>query len=202
MKPRLLKDTLAFIALIAVSLLLLGAPPIEVVHAETASELTAREINERLQQIGESYEVGEALNEEDADFVWEYGVIPDSQPVTRTSASINEQSTQYGTTATLTGTVWHDGTFNYNFGGNVTGRVISGPTPQSMTVTVSCQSYGLVGSSTVLTYSDNVSQTSYNSTVVNMNKSKNYSGVAAIYVINTQLDVTTASGDGFTINAS
>lgn len=35
-----------------------------------------------------------------------------------------------------------------------------------------------------------------------MSKSKNYSGVTAVYVINTQLDVTTASGNGFTINAS
>lgn len=202
MKSKLFRAISTFIVCFSMALFSLGGALANVARADSSDELTVEEISARLQQIGKSYEVGEVLSEDDADFVWKYGINPASKPVTRGSTTINEQSTQYGTTATLTGTVWHDGTFNYNFGGNVTGRVISGPTPQSMTVTVSCQSYGLVGSSTVLTYSDNVSQTSYNSTSVSMNKSKNYSGVAAIYVINTQLDVTTASGNGFTINAS
>ena len=99
----------------------------------------------------------------------------------------------------MTGTVWHNGTYNYNYGGNLTGRVTKGGTPQKMEITVRCQAYGLVGKSTILTYDDSVSHASYNSKTVTMNKSQNYSGVSLFYIINTTLDVTCEGGEGFTI---
>ncbi len=155
--------------------------------------------SELMDYISSKYEVGDALSPEDANLVKQASVA--AQNASRESKGVNETRTAYGTTALMYGSVWHNGTFNYNFGGNLTGKITAGSTPRSMTLTVRCQSYGLVGGSTVLTYDDSVSQTSSNSKSVSMSKSKNYSGVAAVYIINTSLDVTTANGQGFTVNA-
>lgn len=166
-------------------------------YASTAT--TPKDRIELMDYISSKYEVGDVLTPEDAELVRQASAA--SQNVRRDSKSVNETRTAYGTTALMCGNVWHNGTFNYNFGGNLTGKITAGSTPKSMTLTVRCQSYGLVGGSTVLTYDDSVSQTSSNSKSVSMNKSKDYSGVAAIYIINTSLDVTTANGQGFTVNA-
>ena len=202
MKKTTVKTLFVLFGVSLVFILTCGFSPSVALAAEPINPVSSNEISDRFAQISESYNVGDTLSEEDAAFVWENG-LQDEQPVlTRGSASIYETRTAYGTTAILSGTVWHNGTFNYNFGGNVRGRITSGQTPRQMTVTVTCQAFGLVGSSTVLQYSDSVTSTSYGSRTVSMSKSKNYSGVTAVYVINTQLDVTTASGNGFTINAS
>ena len=70
-----------------------------------------------------------------------------------------------------------------------------------MTITVYCMAWGLEGSQLGLAYKDQVSHTVYNSKSIYMNKSKNYTGISAVHSINTSLDVTTASGAGFTVNA-
>lgn len=192
--------TAALLLALAICLSALAPQP---VSAREDNSLSLEQISAQLIEISTSYQVGDVLSDEDAAFVKAHALSAnDANLQPRGSASVYETRTAYGTSARLSGTVWHNGSFNYNFGGNLTGTITSGATPRSMTVTVFCQSYGIVGSSTVLTYSDSVSQTSQNSRSVSMSKSKNYSGVAALYMINSQLDVTTSSGNGFTINAS
>lgn len=171
-------------------------------RAGSQLDLTSEEVSARFAEIGEKYDVGGVLSEEDAEFVWAYGSSLADVPAACATATVSETATAYGTTVTLKGTVWHTGTYTYNFGGNLTGTVTSGSTPQEMTITVTCQSYGLVGTSTVVMYSGSVTHTTTGSKTVSMNKSANYTGVALIYSINTTLDVTTSSGYGFTVNAS
>lgn len=191
----------ALLAIAAVACFLALGPFSTVARAGEQGQLTQEQIRDRFIEIGSEYAPGDKLSDDDAAFVWRYTTHDDGVRVLRTSANVNVSGSGYGTSVSLKGTTWHNGTFNYNFGGNLTGTVTAGPVPKKMTVTVYCQSYGIVGSSTVLLYSDSVSHTSYNSKTVKMNKSKNYSGVAAFYAINAQIDVTTAAGSGFTVNA-
>lgn len=166
------------------------------------ARLTSDDITARFRSIHESYEVGDVLSEDDAEFVHKYAKA-DNQIETRLSGSFNQTGSYYGVTANVAGTVWHNAELTgYNFGGNVTGRILSGATPKNMTVTVTCDSFGMVGGETILTYKDKVSQTSYNSKTVTMNKSKFYTAGIVLYTINTTLDVTTADGAGFNIAVS
>ena len=169
-----------------------------------------RYISTEYKRIFQSYEVGDILADEDSEFVKTY-LIKDQllnplydvvSGADRTTGDVNETDSQFGTSVSLTGTVWHTGTFNYNFGGRLNGYVTSGPVPKNMTITVSCMAWGLEGTQLGLAYKDQVSHTVYNSKSIYMNKSKNYTGVTAVHSINTSLDVTTASGEGFTVNAN
>lgn len=199
------KVALFFIFGILVSYLI----PVNKVYATENKALTPYEIQYQLEKIGNSYHQGDVLSEEDADFIARYAPRVDfsemlfsSFELTSSQGSIYGSRNVYGVSAEIYGNIWHTGTFNYNFGGNVTGRIISGQTPKKMKLIISCQSYGLVGGSTVLSYSDSVTNEASYSRTISMSKSKNYSGVAAFYVVQATLDVTTSNGNAFTINAN
>lgn len=179
------------------------------VCASAAYGQESNHITREYMRLFQSYEVDDILTNEDSEFVRNY-LIKDKllNPLHdtvigsfRTTGNVNESDSQFGTSVTLTGTVWHTGTFNYNFGGRLNGYVTAGPVPKNMTITVYCMAWGLEGSQLGLAYKDQVSHTVYNSKSIYMNKSKNYTGISAVHSINTSLDVTTASGAGFTVNA-
>lgn len=86
---------------------------------------------------------------------------------------------------------------------DLTAQVTSGSTSQEMTLTVSCQVFSLNSEELLsVVYSGKVSHSVTDSKTLNMDKSNNYYEYTLIYVLDTQLDVTTASGDGVTVNAS
>lgn len=204
---------LQLLVLIVASFFLMLLVPASPAHAEMTDILSHESPSQEwvfseFKRIYNTYEVGDVLTIPDANFVKRYilidefySKIEEGVPSFRTAGNVNEVDTQYGTRVSLKGNVWHTGTFNYNFGGKLTGSVISGPTPKQMKITVYCTAWGLQGSTLGLAYKDNVSHTVYDSRTIYMNKSKNYTGISAVHSINTSLDVTTASGAGFTVNA-
>ena len=173
-----------------------------------ASGCSETEIAGRFEEIASTYSVGEVLSEDDRAFVEEYGKKP-SLPsdvglyATNGSSRVNTSRTMYGLTGTLLGDVWHSGTFAYEWGATLTGRGISGPTPKKLVVSAKVQAYGLTGAGDmILQYKNTLSNTSYNSGLVQMSKSDSYSGLIVSYYVTSQLDVTTSSGAAFTVQSN
>lgn len=177
-------------------------------HAVYAEELTSYEIDLRFQQIEEKYTVGEELSEEDANFVNQYAIRPQSEleialQATGGSKKVNASRTKYGVTAALTGNVWHNGTGTYQWGATLTGKITSGATPKKMKVSAKVQAFGPTGSNGLsLTYTKTLSTTTKNSRTVQMSKSDSYAGLIVAYYVTSQLDVTTASGSEFTVQSN
>lgn len=160
--------------------------------------LTKAEIDARFAQIGNAYKEGELLSAEDNLFVEKYALNP-NLPTPRTESWFEKSGYGYGTSVNFYGDIWHNGAFSYNWGGYLNGVVTAGPTPQSMTGTVKCQSFGGFPGGYFLEYNDTIVSSSYNSNSFYMNQSKSYAGIAAVYYVTTQLDVTTSGGQHFTV---
>lgn len=161
--------------------------------------LTEQEVQDRFREINSTYDIGEAFNASDAEFVLTYGINPDS-PSTRDSKYFHTSGTGSGTTVQASGTLYHNGTFNYTYGGNITISKSNGPTPRNLKLTVHCTAYGPVGSGGVgIIYNDGVSTSEANSAYFSASPSRTYSGVMTVYSLEAWVDVTTASGNMFTI---
>ena len=91
--------------------------------------LTEAEIQERFREIRTSYEVGEEFSASDANFVLQYATNPNAQ-LARGSSSFSKTKTSNGTTVTMSGTIYHNGTLNYTYGANAT-ITASGSTPKN-----------------------------------------------------------------------
>lgn len=172
--------------------------------------LTQEEIQQRFHKINESYAVGEALNDADADFVLHYGqsCIPFSEeiaPPLKASSNFSISGSYCGTSVTASGTLYHDGFLNYTWGGNVNVRKTSGPTPQSMRLILRCTAYGPKASTDLneifKLYEEDISYTGYNKDAYSASPSRSYSGYTLMYRIDAFVDVTTASGSFFTVSA-
>ena len=162
--------------------------------------LTEQEVRERFREIRTSYDVGEEFSASDADFVLRYAVDP-SKPAARGSSAFQKTGSLGGTSATMSGTLYHNGTFSYTYGANATISV-SGPTPKNLVFTVHCTSYGVVGSGGVgIIYDGEVSATKSNSSYFQANPSRTYSGVMTLYSVECVLDVTTSRGSFLTVTA-
>ena len=165
--------------------------------------LTSEQITERFREINASYEIGEAFSDSDADFVERYAT-PSNEPViqTRGSSSFSKSGSKSGTTVKISGSIYHEGTFNYKYGANVTVKTTGGSTPQKMKFTVHCTAYGLVGSGGIaIVYNDGVSHTVKNTRSFTASPSRTYTAVTSFHVVECWLDVTTANGSFFTISA-
>mgnify|MGYP004692059681 CR=1 FL=1 len=162
--------------------------------------LSEQLIRDRFSQINSSYAIGEEFTAEDADFVLRYGVTANT-PSLLDSRSFTMSGSGYGTTVNVSGNVYHNGTFSYSYGANAWVNKTYGPTPRSMTLTVHCTSYGVVGSGGIgIIYNDSVSYTGSNTNSFNASPSRTYSGVMTSYIVETWVDVTTSSGNFFTIH--
>ena len=192
-----------FLSLCFVTLALILLP-----HPALAAELSQHKIDMRFQQISQTYSPGEELSEQDAAFVRRYATRPEATPNPGTRAgsgskNVNASRTMYGVTAKLSGNVWHSGTFTYQWGATLTGRILSGSTPRSMTASAKVQAYGATTSGGLsLAYTRTLSNTSYNSRTVQMSKSDSYAGLVVAYYVTSQLDVTTSSGSSFTVQSN
>lgn len=177
-------------------------------HLAVAAELSPYEIDARFQRIGQTYSPGEELSEQDAAFVKQYAMHSEdaTHPVNRAtngSTNVNSSRTMYGVSANLSGRVWHSGTFAYQWGATLTGKITSGSTPKRMTVSAKVQAFGATKSSGLsLAYTHTLSNTSYNSRTVQMSKSDSYAGLVVAYYVTSQLDVTTSSGSSFTVQSN
>lgn len=156
------------------------------------------DVDSRFQEIAQKYEEGEVLSAEDAEFVEanaEKLASVRELAIAPLSGSINKSFTQYGVTAVLSGNIWHEGVLTYSWGGNLTGTITIGSTPQSMRVYATVMAFGVGGDGSVsLGYSNTLSNTSSNSKSVSMNKSGSYSGVFVFYYVVGGLEVNTSSG--------
>ena len=167
--------------------------------ASAHTDLNSRQISMRFAQIGNSYEVGDALSDEDAAFVLAYADKSDVQEVQpRSGTNINKSFTSYGVTANISGNIWHNALTVHEWGGNLTGTITSGLTPKHMRVYARVQAYGVGADGTVsLGYSDVLENESFNSRRVSMNQSSSYGGFYPLSYVTSGLVVTTASGDIF-----
>ena len=197
------RTALSFVFIILVCSLMAFSPA-----NALASSYSKIEVAERFKQIALTYSVGEILSEEDRTFVETYGSQPSLSPdaslyATGGSSDANASRTMYGVTATLLGEVWHSGTGAYEWGATLTGRATSGPTPSKLEVSAKVQAFGLTSSGgMILLYTNTLSNTSYNSRVVQMSRSDSYAGLVVFYYVTSQLDVTTSSGATFTVQSS
>lgn len=163
--------------------------------------LSSEEVADRFALIDSSYEVGEAFSEVDADFVLRYGKKPTNGEVYRASQNFNVSGSGYGTSINATGSLYHNGVApSYSYGGNVNINTTSGPTPKNLKLTIHCTSYGIIGSGGVgIIYNDEVSASRAWSSSFSAAPSRSYSGYMVSYSVYGWVDVTTSSGNFFTV---
>ena len=163
--------------------------------------LSSQEITDRFKLIDASYEVGEAFSEVDADFVLRYGMKPVNGDVYRASQNFNVSGSGYGTSINATGSLYHNGVVpSYSYGGNVNINTTYGPTPKNLKLTIHCTSYGIIGSGGVgIIYNDEVSASKSWSSSFSASPSRSYSGYMVSYSVYGWVDVTTSSGNFFTV---
>lgn len=162
--------------------------------------LSEQQIKDRFSQINSSYAVGEEFSAEDTDFVLRYGISAKT-PSLLDSRGFTMSGSGYGTTVSVSGNVYHNGTFNYTYGANAWVNKTYGGTPRAMTLTVHCTSYGVVGSGGVgIIYNDSVSYTGSYTNSFSASPSRTYSGVMTTYIVEVWVDVTTSTGNFFTVH--
>lgn len=199
-KETVVKKKLKAICACAVSFSMCAAlsPLAAAVESRSAEEpLTEAQIQQRLDEINSSYEIGEAFSQEDEDFVLQYATSPRS----RASQSFSVTKTYSNTTVSVSGSIYHTGTISYSYGGDIAVKKTKGKTPQKYKVTVSCVAYGVVGSDGVgKIYDGSVSASKSNADTFNANLSEDYAGVMVAYDLSAKVRVTTSTGDVFTIS--
>lgn len=166
--------------------------------------LTEDEIRFRIQIINKSYSVGELLSDEDAAFILRFGTKPNAPQTRGQEGRLNIRGSRYGNTISGTGSLYYreDG-FWKTYGSDATIRVTAGSTPKSMKLTISCVTYGVLGEGgLVQTYNDSVSASCSNKSVFYCNPQDRFWATAVTYALSAKLDVTTASGNYFTLLAS
>lgn len=221
MKFQRLTAGIASIALAAASV---GAGPfIATSYADVGGELSTVEvtgaipeslIQKKINDINESYEVGEPFSAEDSAFI-----LAHTEPVqneensgmalasTQTS-SFDVTKTKYSTGVRAKGSIYHtDGKFelthfSYTYGGNVSVSKTSGKTPKKIVVKIACVAYGAMGSDGLIgkVYDDCVKSSKANASSFKVSLSKDYQAVAVTRNVSCTVKIRTASGDVFTIS--
>ena len=182
-------------------LMVLGAWGTSAAFADPIIEETGQEVIHRLRAINDRYEVGEPFSAEDAVYVLNYSTKP-NDPVPYDSHNVSMSGGLYGTNVTVTGSVYHNGTFTYTYGGTLVAKKTSGATPKKFVSSIRCTSYGIAGSGGVIKiYDDKVSASKLNSNSFTANLSESYVGYMFSYALDPSVVVTTSSGDVFTIRA-
>lgn len=161
------------------------------------------EVAARLRVINESYSVGELLSDSDAAFVLQYAPRAGSLNTRGTEGSLNISGSKYGTTIQGSGSLYYreDG-FWKTYGSDAVIRATTGGAPRSMTLNISCVTYGILGDGgLVQTYNGSVSASCQNKSVFYCNPQDQFWAIAVFYSVSASLDVTTASGNHLTLLA-
>lgn len=156
-------------------------------------------IRARIREINDAYDLYEPMSEEDAKFIQTYASSM-STVQTRGSSGFNWTKSADGTTVNVSGNVYHNGTFSYTWGANMSVSTTSGSTPRSMVAKVRCVGYGVSGSGYGKIYDRTLSRTWTNTRSFFYGPSASYSAVSAVYTVDAWVDVTTSGGSFFTVN--
>lgn len=183
------------------SVLFVGILGSGLAYADPVAEMTDQEILQHLRSINDKYDVGEPFEAEDATFVLNHATNP-NDPVPYGTHNVNMSGGLYGTNVTVTGSVYHNGTVTYTYGGTLVAKKTSGSTPKKYVTSIRCTSYGIAGSGGVIKiYDDKVTATKLNSNSFTANLSESYVGYMFSYALDPSVVVTTPSGDVFTVRA-
>lgn len=194
-----MKKVLCFLV---ASLFLISVVP---ANAEVQSEFTEAEINERIKQIADSYDLYEPLNAEDAEFIKKYAI----QPMDRGNIGVNGyksssfNETKYNSSGTVgvraSGTIWADiGVINNSYGGNFTSRAIKGSSRvDKIRNSIRHTAFGLIGSGGIGKVYDNSITNTCNSSICTTNSSKSY--VASVAYARTWASSTVYYDNGSTL---
>lgn len=168
-----------------------------------AVPLTKSQIKQHLREINEKYEVGEEFSAEDAEFVKTYASSnSQSDIMLADESSFNKTKTLAKTTVRAKGSIYHNGTISYSYGGTVKVTKISGKTPQKIKVIIHCTSYGAVGTGGVgKIYDKKISASKENADSFTANLRDSYAGLSVAHDIDCSVKVRTAAGDLLTISA-
>ena len=178
--------------------------------------LTEEQIKDRFELITSSYEIGQPFSEEDTEFVRAYATLVNSDEKNLSGSNIgindfkfgnsasskfSKSKTAQGVSVTYSGTVRAKlGFVNHSYGGNVTAKINSGSSKiTSIQTVVKGSAFGLLGNSGTyvgLVHSGSVSSTSgAKATSWKMDKTKEYSAVAVVYVyVNAYTVINTTTG--------
>lgn len=203
MTRKLSKMMLSAFFLIAFCAICLAVLPEDASASENSQndELSQQQIEKRFHEINSTYEVGEVFSSSDADFVLQYSTRPNAS-FQRGGQNFSIGGGGYGTYVNASGYIYHNGTFNYTYGANANINKTSGGTPRSMTFTVHCTSYGVIGDQGIgIIYNDGTSYTSTYTNSFYANPSRTYTGYMIGYVVECWVDVTTSDGNYFTVHA-
>lgn len=164
-----------------------------------SSEMTQKDISKRINDICNRYDLYEPMSPEDAEFIRTYAMPANEQP-TRASKSFSWANNGGGTRVTANGTVYHNGSLNYTWGMNMTVKTVNGATPQKMVASVTCTSFGVVGSDGFgKIYERTLRKTVNNTRTFTYAPAASYSGVGVVYTVNAQVDVTVNGSHFFTV---
>ncbi|GMK44184.1 hypothetical protein PghCCS26_13110 [Paenibacillus glycanilyticus] len=189
--------------LVAFSLMLVLPLSVNAAGAAEKPTLTAEQISERLSEIGNSYEVGQLLSDEDAEFVKTYALKPASTgAIAPLSAKTGNFEGGLGYVE-LTGTVTVDlGIINNSISGNLMVRDSGQTYHKSMGSTAELRCFGVFGEGGTgigLVYSKDYSNSGAN---VNYNKnvfSDGFTASVAYYTVDVRGLV---DGNSFTATAN
>lgn len=172
------------------------------------AKLSEEEIAKRFNEINAKYKPGEEFSKKDAEFVKKYADNAPSNEegvkhpqAANKSTSISAVRSKYGTKISIAGKIYHKGTFEYTYGGNLTVKKVGGKTPKKMTAYVECTSYGVVGNGGIgIVYSNKLSASAKKKNSLRFSKHRTYGGVIVLYRVSAYFDIVTSNGSHFTIS--
>ena len=175
----------------------------EATAGEVVAPLSKSQIREHLREINEKYEVGEEFSAVDAEFVKTYAASnSQSNIMLADESSFNKTKTLAKTTVRAKGSIYHNGTISYSYGGTVKVAKVSGKTPQKIKVIIHCTSYGAVGTGGVGKICDKkISASKENADSFTANLRDSYAGLSVAHDIDCSVKVRTATGGLLTISA-
>ena len=157
------------------------------------------DIQSKINEICRKYDLYEPMSPEDAEFIKTYA-NPLNAKTSRGSKAFNWSNSGGGTRVTANGNVYHNGSFNYTWGMNMTVRTVNGATPQKMVASVTCTSFGPFGSGGYgKIYERTLRKVVNNTRTFTYSPAASYSGVGVAYTVNAQVDVTVNGNHSFTV---
>lgn len=156
-------------------------------------------IAQRFEQIRSTYSPGEVLSPDDELFVLSHATSQHIRPDgLGGNASFNFNAYGSDVSVNASGYAYHNGTFNYTYGADVSVSRIYGGTPRWMEFAVTCDAYG-VGQNGATTFqgSHSCKHSVSNQDSFYANLVDGYSGITAYWNLTLRLSGSSASGNYF-----
>jgi hypothetical protein len=148
-------------------------------------KLSAKQIEKRFAEINSSYQLGEPLSDEDAEFVRTYATPAASGGVSpMATQNFNRSGSGYGVSASFYGSVFSNiGLLSCSFGGNVTCTILSGYLQwQGSELHITQTTYGVIGSGGIgIVYNGEIVGPMQHVSPYGMNQSRTYHAILPVY---------------------